>query len=86
MEMKAIHSGKLRAIGYDPRSRILQVQFDEGSLWQYSGVSEEAWRRLSSSGVAWSYFRDNIEEELTGKRISAASQESSRSALNDLFK
>lgn len=86
MEMKPIHSGKLRAVGYDPRSRILQVQFDEGSLWQYSGVSEEAWRRLSNSGAAWSYFRDNIEEEFTGKRVSAASQSGARNALDDLFK
>jgi KTSC domain len=30
MEMKKINSGKLRAIGYDSRARMLQVQFDDG--------------------------------------------------------
>lgn len=42
MEMKKINSGKLRAIGYDTRSRLLQVQLDDGSLLQYSCVGEEA--------------------------------------------
>ena len=69
MEMKKINSGKLRAIGYDARARILQAQFDDGSTLQYSGVGEDVWRRLSSSGSAWSYYRDNIEEEFTVKRI-----------------
>jgi len=37
MEMKKINSGKLRAIGYDARARMLQVQLDDGSTLQYSG-------------------------------------------------
>lgn len=36
MEMKKINSGKLRAIGYDARTRLLQVQLDDGSTLQYS--------------------------------------------------
>ncbi|MGA9665520.1 MAG: hypothetical protein WBQ69_03610 [Gallionella sp.] len=31
MEMKKINSGRLRAIGYDSRARMLQVQLDDGS-------------------------------------------------------
>ncbi len=69
MEMKKISSGKLRAIGYDSRARVLQVQLDDGTTLQYSGVGEEMWRRLSSSGSAWSYYRDNIEEEFTARRV-----------------
>jgi hypothetical protein len=50
MEMKKINSGRLRAIGYDGRARMLQVQLDDGSTLQYSGVGEGIWQRLSSSG------------------------------------
>jgi hypothetical protein len=32
MEMKKINSGKLRAIGYDARARLLRVQLDDGSM------------------------------------------------------
>ncbi|GAO36291.1 hypothetical protein SCT_1696 [Sulfuricella sp. T08] len=88
MEMKKISSGKLRAIGYDAHARLLQVQLDDGSMLQYSGVGEEAWRRLSSSGSAWSYYRDNIDEEFTAKRVSAdaiASIPGGKNPLDDLF-
>ena len=68
MEMKKINSGRLRAIGYDARARVLQVQLDDGSTLQYGGVGEDTWRRLSGSGAAWSFYRDNIEEEFTAKR------------------
>ena len=70
MEMKKINSGKLRAIGYDSRARLLQVQLDDGSTLQYGGVGEDTWRRFSGSGAAWSYYRDNIEEEFTATRVS----------------
>ena len=86
MEMKKISSGKLRAIGYDAGSRTLQVQLDNGSMLQYSNVGEEIWRRLSSSGSAWSYYRDDIEEEFTVKRISSSSNvPAGKNPLDDLF-
>ena len=84
MEMKKTNAGKLRAIGYDVRARILQVQLDDGSMLQYSGVGEDTWRRLSSSGAAWSFYRDNIEEEFTAKRISGSAPDG-KNPLDDLF-
>jgi len=72
MEMKKINSGRLRAIGYDGRVRMLQVQLDDGSTLQYGGVGEDAWCRLSSSAAAWSFYRDNIEDEFTAKRVSGS--------------
>ena len=84
MDMKKINSGKLRAIGYDARARLLQVQLDDGTMLQYSGVGEDTWRRLSNSGAAWSFYRDNIEEEFAAKRVSAHAS-SVRNPLDDLF-
>lgn len=85
MEMKKINSGRLRAIGYDAPTRVLQVHFDDGSALQYGGVGEEMWRRFSSSGAAWSFYRDNIEEELTAKRVSANVPAGSK-PLDELFR
>ncbi len=85
MEMKKLNSGKLRAVGYDARARLLQVQLDNGDTLQYKGVSEEAWRRFSSSAAAWSYYRDNIEEEFSAKRVSGSAPAGSN-PLDDLFK
>lgn len=87
MDMKKINSGKLRAVGYDSRARILQVQLDDGTILQYSGVGEQAWLRLSTSASAWSYYRDNIEEEFSARRVSRkdAGVESKKNPLDDLF-
>jgi hypothetical protein len=85
MEMKRINAGKLRAIGYEPRERMLRVELDDGRVIDYSGVGNEVWRRLSTSGSAWSYYRDNIEEEFSGRR-GIARTEKKPNPLDELFK
>lgn len=84
MDMKKINAGKLRAIGYDARARVLQVQLDDGSCLQYSGVGEDTWLRLSGSAAAWSFYRDNIEEEFAARRVSGKSA-AGNNPLDDLF-
>ncbi|MYM84465.1 KTSC domain-containing protein [Duganella sp. FT50W] len=85
MEMKRINAGKLRAIGYDTRDKLLRVEFDDGTAIDYSGVGNEVWRKLSGSGAAWSYYRDNIEDEYTGRR-GVVRKPTTRADLESLFK
>ena len=85
MEMKKINSGKLRAIGYDARVRMLYVQLDNGSALQYGGVGEDIWHRFSRSGAAWSFYRDNIEEEFTAVRASGSTP-ASKNPLDEFFR
>jgi hypothetical protein len=84
MDMKKISAGKLRAIGYDAQQRILRVEFDDGSAIDYAGVGRELWQRFSSSGSAWSFYRDNIEDEFAGTRGRAQIQ-AKRAELDALF-
>lgn len=69
MERKKVSSGSIRSIGYDERARVLEVEFSDGKVVQYSGVSAEIHRRLVNAPSIVSYFRDNIEESFTAKRI-----------------
>jgi len=69
MEMKRVNAGNLRAIGYDESNRLLRVELGNATLIEYSGVSSETWRRLSSSSSMWSFFRDNIEENYSERRV-----------------
>lgn len=89
MDLKRINAGKLRAIGYDVSERRLRVELDDGTAIDYTGVGQEVWRRLStaSSSTAWSFYRDNIEEEFHGQRgVNRSSSTSNRAALDQLFK
>lgn len=84
MDMKAIQSGKLRGVGYDTRTRTLRIELEGGVLIDYANVGDEIWRRLSNSSSAWSYYRDNVEDEFAGKRVSAQS-DAKKNPLDDLF-
>lgn len=87
MDMKKINSGKLRAIGYDAAARLLRVRLDDGTTLEYAGVGEEIWRRLTSASSPWSVYRDNVEEEFDGKRVSATADNTApkNNPLDDLF-
>ena len=69
MDRKKINSSNIRSAGYDPRNRVLEIEFSNGGITQYSGVSDEVHRRLMNSPSPGSYFHDNIEESFTAKRI-----------------
>lgn len=68
MELKAVNAGNLRGIGYDAARRVLRVNLN-GTLIEYSAVSEDTFRRLASSSAMWSFFRDNIEEQYSEQRV-----------------
>lgn len=69
MERKRLSASNIRSAGYDARSRVLEIEFSSGGITQYSGVSEEVYRRLMNAPSPGSYFRDEIEESFTGKRV-----------------
>jgi len=69
MEMKKIHSGNLRAVGYDERNRTMDVQLSDGSVLQYSGVSADFHRRFVGASSPWSFYRDNVEEAFSVRRL-----------------
>ena len=69
MDRKKVSSSSIRLIGYDERNRLLEIEFNDGRIVQYSGVSAEVHRRLMSAPSIVSYFRDNIEEAFTAKRL-----------------
>ena len=68
MEMKRLSGGNLRAAGYDASRRTLVVELSSGTF-EYQGISADLWRRFSGASSPWSFYRDNIEEEYTGKRV-----------------
>ena len=69
MDRKKVSSSSIRSVGYDERSRVLEVEFNDGRVNQYSGVSAEVHRRLISAPSIVSYFRDNVEESFPAKRL-----------------
>lgn len=69
MDRKRVGSSSIRSVGYDERNRVLEVEFNDGRITQYSSVTAEVYRRLMSAPSIVSYFRDNVEESFTAKRM-----------------
>ncbi|MFO0010142.1 MAG: KTSC domain-containing protein [Betaproteobacteria bacterium] len=69
IERKPIRRGGIKSAGYDRASRILEIEFDTGSILQHTAVGEEIARRLIGSSSPASVYKDTIQEEYTIKRI-----------------
>lgn len=69
MERKRLNASNIRSAGYDARSSVLEIEFANGGVTQYTGVSEEIFRRLMNAPSPGSYFQDQIEESFTAKRV-----------------
>lgn len=69
MERKRISSAKIRGVGYDPKRQVLEVEFNDGRVMAYSGVSPEVHRRFMAAPSPVSYFEDKIAEEYPARRV-----------------
>ena len=69
MDRKRVSSSNIRSVGYDEKARTLEVEFNNGAIYQYSNVPPDIYRRLLSSSSAGSFFKDNVEEDYPCKRV-----------------
>ena len=69
IERKPIRRGGIKSAGYDRSNRILEIEFDNGSVVQHTAVGEEIARRFIASSSPASVYKDTIQEEFTVKRI-----------------
>lgn len=69
IERKPIRRGGIKSAGYDRSARVLEIEFDNGSVIQHVAVGEEIARRFLSASAPGSIYKDTIEEEFTLRRI-----------------
>jgi hypothetical protein len=69
MERKRVNSSKLRSVGYDEKSMVLEVELSSGQVYQYVKVYPEVYRRFMAAPNPTSFFEDKIEEDYTGRRV-----------------
>jgi len=69
MERKRVNSSKIRAVGYDPKSQLLEIEFTDGKLVQYRSVSPEVHHQFMAAPSPTSFFEDKIDESYPSNRI-----------------
>lgn len=69
MELKPIRSSNLEAIGHDPDSQELQVQFKGGGVYAYDGVPKELFEELLNAKSVGSLFHAKIKDKFKFRRL-----------------
>lgn len=60
MYRESVSSSNIRAVGYDPRLLLLEIEFHSGSIYQYSSVPQYVHDGLMSAGSKGQYFHGHI--------------------------
>lgn len=69
MKRIAVNSGDLLSIGYNADLQLLEVEFLDGSIYQFVRVSTEVYASLMRAEVIHSYFYAEIADIYANQRV-----------------
>ncbi|MFN3629985.1 MAG: KTSC domain-containing protein [Casimicrobiaceae bacterium] len=85
MNRTPLTASRLRSAGYDPRERVLELEFRDGSIRQYLAVSPEVYRRLLAAPSPDAYYADEIDERYAERRAGREGKPGAAAAFDALF-
>jgi hypothetical protein len=71
LERQPVKSRILRSLGYDESTKILEIEFQTGLVYQYAGVPIKVYRELIRSEEIVKYFTDKVRNRFRTKQIVA---------------
>jgi KTSC domain len=69
IEMLPVCSSMAAKVGYDNDREILEIEFNSGSVYQYSAVEPEIWECLRSTDSIGEFYNDAIKGYYPSERI-----------------
>jgi len=57
MERKRVNSSRIRSAGYDPQKQQLEIEFSDGRIVSYRGVSPEVHRAVHERAFSGQLLR-----------------------------
>lgn len=69
VEMLPVDSSMANALGYNAENHILQVEFKNGAVYQYTGVESEIWDELQETDSIGKYFNHEIRGNYQCERV-----------------
>ena len=62
MKRKEVNSSMIASIGYDPKTFVLEIEFNSGALWQYSAVEKSIFNKMMKADSTGRFFLDYIQD------------------------
>jgi len=56
-------------VGYNENSKILEIEFHSGLVYEYSGVPPKVYKDLMKSDAVGKYFSDKVRTRFRTKQI-----------------
>ena len=69
MDREPVDSSNIESIGYDAASKILEVEFRNGSIYQYKGISQEIYNELMEADSVGSFLHRIIKNVYACERV-----------------
>jgi len=69
MERKRVNSSRIRSAGYDQQKQVLEIEFSDGRVASYRGVSPEVHRQFMNAPWPVSFYEDKIAENYPETRV-----------------
>lgn len=69
MIRQTVSSSNIRSIGYDAKSQTLEIEFQDGDIYQYFNISESIYSALMSASSYGSYFHRYIKDQYQWTKI-----------------
>lgn len=69
MQRQYVVSSNLKSIGYDPESKILEIEFQNGSVYQYYGVPRSLYEGLMGASSHGKYFHQYIKDNFPYQKV-----------------
>ena len=69
VERQTVRSRILRSVGYDDATKILEIEFHTGLVYQYSAVPPKVYKDLMSSDAVGKYFSEKIRNQFRTKQV-----------------
>ena len=64
-----VKSSNVFAVGYDPESSVLEVEFKGGSVYRYSGVPQALYEKVMTSDSVGSFLSQNVKGIFPVKKV-----------------
>jgi hypothetical protein len=71
LERLPVKSRILRSIGYDESTKILEIEFHTGLVYQYLGVPPKVYADLMRSSEIGKYFSEKVRPKFQTKQVDA---------------
>ena len=62
MERVSVSSSNIASVGYDVSSQALEVEFLNGSVYEYYNVPEQVYQELISATTVGGYFNQRVKK------------------------